>query len=357
MAQTTKHVVEDEADVQDSASSVDAVSDVEIQRQLNDLRSEYLDDRANSLNQWLVVIGLVLAFFAVAIPIGTGAAAYFAYIQFQRIESEAAEHLNEAKRYAGEAAQYLKDIQAQKKIAEEVVSELSSRDISKLVQSEKSEASLEVRNSLQKIQQIQQNPGASVIDKAIVDAFRLQQEGKIDDAIKKWSSIANISEGIDNDIAAGSFFARGLINNNLDKHDEAILDYNEAIRLNPNFAEAYIFRGLANNNSGKHDEAISDFNKAIRLNPSLAEAYMGRGLANSNSGKRDEAISDYNEAIRLNPSFADAYLFRGLTKRALGKVEEAKVDYQMALKLAEQQGREDLKSTIEEILQEFKDQE
>ena len=357
MAQTTKHPVDDEADVQDSARSVDAVSDIEIQRQFNDLRGEYLDDRADSLNQWLVIIGLILAFFAVAIPIVTGITAYIAYTQFQRIESEAAEHLNQARKHANEAAQYLKDIQAQKKIAEEVVSELSSRDISKLVQPGKSETSLEVRSSLQKIQKIQQNPGASVIDKAIVDAFRFQQEGKVDDAIKKWSSIANISEGIDNDIAAGAFFARGVINNNLNKHDEAISDFNEAIRLNPNFAETYVLRGLANSNSGKHDEAISDFNEAIRLNPSFDAAYMGRGLANSNSGKHDEAISDFNEAIRLNPSFADAYLFRGLTKKALGKVEEAKVDYQMALKLAEQQENEHLKPTIEGILQEFKDQE
>ena len=97
MTQTTKHPVDDEADVQDSASSVDAVSDVENQRQLNDLRREYLDDRSDSINQWLVVIGLVLAFFAVAIPVGTGIAAYFAYTQFQRIESEAQEHLDEAK--------------------------------------------------------------------------------------------------------------------------------------------------------------------------------------------------------------------------------------------------------------------
>ena len=126
--------------------------------------------------------------------------------QFQRIESEAAAHLNEAKKYASEAAKYLEDIKAQKKIAEEVVSGLTSGDISTLVKSGGSEASLEVKGFLQQIQQIQQDPGASVIDKAIVDAFRLQQEGIEDDAIKKWSSIANISEGIDNDKAAMSIF-------------------------------------------------------------------------------------------------------------------------------------------------------
>ena len=320
MTETTKHPVDDEANVKERASSVDAVSDIEIQRQLNDLRSEYLDDRADSLNQWLVVIGLVLAFFAVAIPVVTGIAAYVAYTQFQRIESEAAEHLNEAKRYASEAAKYLEDIQAQKEIAESVVSELTSGDISKLVQPGTSEVPPEVRSLLQTIQR---DPGASVIDKAIVEAFRLQQEGKTDDAIEKWGSIANIAEGIDNDIAAAAFFARGTIKADLDKHEEAISDANEALRLKPNYVEAYFLRGLSNNNLGR----------------------------------REEAIPDLNEAIRLNPNDAQAYLLRGIVKGNLRKVEEAKADYRTALKIADQQGNEYLKTTIEGMLQGFKDKE
>ena len=318
MAETTKHPVEDEANVEERASSVNAVSDIENQRQINDLRSEYLDDRANSLNQWLVVIGLVLAFFAVAIPVVTGIAAYVAYTQFQSIESEAAESLKEAKQYASEAAIYLKEIKDQKKIAERVVSGLTSGDISKFVQPGTSELSPEARELLQTIQR---DPGASVIDKAIIDAVRLQQAGKTDGAIEKWSSIANISEGIDNDIAAAAFFGRGSIKANVGRDGEAISDLNEAIRLRPNYVEAYFIRGLSKNNLGREEEAISDL----------------------------------NEAIRLKPDYAEAYFTRGLVKRNLRKEEEAKVDYQMALKLAEQQGDENLKTTIEEVLQKLKD--
>ena len=262
MTQTTKHPVDDETDVPDSDSGVDAVSDIENQRQINDLRSEYLDDRANSLNQWLVIIGLVLAFFAVAIPVVTGIAAYVAYTQFQRIESEAQEHLNEAKGYASEAAQYLEDIKAQKEIAEGVVSELTSGDITKLVQSRTSEVSPEVESLLRTIQR---DPGSSIIDKAIVEAFRLQQEGKVDDAIENWSSIANISEGIDNDIAAAAFFARGTIKSTLGRHEEAISDLNEAIRLRPNYTEAYFTRGIVKENLRKAEEAKTDYQMALKL--------------------------------------------------------------------------------------------
>ncbi|RKU35122.1 hypothetical protein C6496_17680 [Candidatus Poribacteria bacterium] len=321
MAETTKHPVDDEANVEGRASSVNAVTDIENQRQINDLRSEYLDDRAASLNQWLVVIGLVLAFFAVAIPVVTGIAAYVAYTQFQRIESEAAEYLKEAKGYANEAAQYLKDIQAQKEIAEEVVSGLTSGDITKLVQPGTSEVSPEVGSMLRALRR---EPGTSVIDNAIVEAIRLSQEGKIDDAIEKWGSIANISEGVDNDVAAGAFFARGMIKESaLSRHEEAISDANEAIRLKPNYAEAYFLRGLSKNNLGR----------------------------------REESIPDFNEAIRLLPNYAEAYFLRGLVKANLRKVEEAKVDYQMALKIAEQTGDENLKTTIEGVLQGLKDKE
>ena len=320
MAETTKHPVDNEANIEERASSVNAVSDIENQRQINDLRSEYLDDRAASLNQWLVVIGLVLAFFAVAIPVVTGIAAYVAYTQFQRIESEAAGYLKEAKGYANEAAQYLKDIQAQKKIAERVVSELSSRDITKLVQPGTSEVPPEATGILQTIQR---DPGASVIDKAIIDAVRLRQEGKTDDAIEKWGSIASISEGIDNDIAAAAFYARGTIKNNLSRNKEALSDLNEAIRLRSNYAEAYLLRGISKNNLGRNEEALSDI----------------------------------NEAIRLRSNYAEAYFLRGLVKGNLLKEEEAQVDYQMALKLAEQQGDENLKATIEQMLQGLKDRE
>lgn len=316
MAQTTKHPVDDEANVEERASSVNAVSDIENQRQINDLRSEYLDDRAASLNQWLVVIGLVLAFFAVAIPVVTGIAAYVAYTQFQRIESEAQESLKEAKEYASEAAQYLTDIKAQKKIAEEVVSELTSGDILKLIQSGESEVPLTSENVLQKVQE---DPEASVIDKAIVSALTLQQEGKVDEAIKKLSAIANTLEGIDNDKTAEIFFARGVVNGSL----------------------------------GKHDEMISDLNEVIRLNPNLDSAFLFRGMAKSNLDKYQEAISDYNEVIRLNPNLADAYVLRARAKKGLHKVEEAKVDYQMGLKLAEQQGLEYLGPTIATIEGEF----
>ena len=61
-----------------------------------------------------------------------------------------------------------------------------------------------------------------------------------------------------------------------------------------------------------------------------------------------------DEVIRLNPNDAQAYYLRGTIKANLNKIEAAKADYQTALKIAEQQGNENLKTTLEGILQGFK---
>ena len=61
--------------------------------------------------------------------------------------------------------------------------------------------------------------------------------------------------------------------------DNAIVHYTEAIRLNPDFADAYNNRGNAYGRKGDFDAAIQDYNKAIALNPEYARAYANRGEA------------------------------------------------------------------------------
>ncbi|MEK7484653.1 MAG: tetratricopeptide repeat protein, partial [Planctomycetota bacterium] len=103
---------------------------------------------------------------------------------------------------------------------------------------------------------------------------------------------------------ATSFFIRG--NEKLLKEDfeGAIVDFTEAIRLNPNRSEAHDNRGVAKSYKGDFEGAIKDFTEAIRLNPNNKAAYHGRGLTKYTKGDLEGSLVDFTEAIRLNPNDA-----------------------------------------------------
>jgi tetratricopeptide (TPR) repeat protein len=118
--------------------------------------------------------------------------------------------------------------------------------------------------------------------------------------------------------------SRGDANKSQGNWDQAIIDYDEAIRVEPNYPLIYNNRGLANYNKGVYDQAIADFNEAIRLNPNYADAYRNRGRAYYAKGGYDQAMADFDKALSLNPDDAPAYNGRAY-------VYLAKKDYIKAL--------------------------
>ena len=104
---------------------------------------------------------------------------------------------------------------------------------------------------------------------------------------------------------------------------------------------------------GKYELAILAYTGAIRLKPDYAEAYLNRGTAQLSLEQYDVASADYDTAIHLKPDFADAYYDRGLLKVLLKRTSGARQDFQTALELAEQAGDEKLKATIEKSIREI----
>src|SRR6202166_46241 len=94
-------------------------------------------------------------------------------------------------------------------------------------------------------------------------------------------------------------------------------------KLGPNFLISY-FRGLAFDRSGKREEAITAFQDALRLDPNNAEAHLSLGKTEMSSGRLDAAITDLKEALRLSPNndqakrlLSQAYARVGDKERAL----------------------------------------
>jgi tetratricopeptide (TPR) repeat protein len=89
------------------------------------------------------------------------------------------------------------------------------------------------------------------------------------------------------------------------EYDKAILEFTEAIRLDPKNAEAYHERGRAYVNIKEYDKAISDFTEAIRIEPD-AGSYVARGGAYEHKKDYATAVSDYEKALELDAEDDDA---------------------------------------------------
>jgi tetratricopeptide (TPR) repeat protein len=132
---------------------------------------------------------------------------------------------------------------------------------------------------------------------------------------------------------AFAFYKRGNAYYGKGDHDRAILDYDQAIRLNPSHANSHSNRGAAYARKGDYDRAIQDYDEAIRLNPNHADAFSNRGAAYARKRNYDRAIQDYDEAIRLNPNHANAFYARGNAHRRKGDYDRAIQDYDEAIRL------------------------
>jgi tetratricopeptide (TPR) repeat protein len=115
------------------------------------------------------------------------------------------------------------------------------------------------------------------------------------------------------ELTAQQWFERGFAAADV---DEKLRLYTEAIRLKPDYADAFNNRGLARQDKGDLDGALQDYNEAIRLKPDHAYALMGRGNVRSAKGDLDSALQDYTEAIRLKPDYAEAFKSRRLARLA-----------------------------------------
>ena len=134
--------------------------------------------------------------------------------------------------------------------------------------------------------------------------------------------------------SANAYFGRAYVKFSLGEDMAAIADYEKAVELDPNDASAHYNCANAKHALGKYAEAIDDYGKAIDLNPNYVKAYYSRAEAKYSLGKYAEAIDDYDEAIKLNPPYlATLYLNRGDAKFLSGKYKEAKEDFEKALEL------------------------
>jgi tetratricopeptide (TPR) repeat protein len=118
--------------------------------------------------------------------------------------------------------------------------------------------------------------------------------------------------------------------------NDAIAQYQEALRLKPDLAEAHNNLGVAwAHLPGRLKDAMARLEEAVRLQPDYAEAHNNLGLAWSQvPGRLDDAVAQYQEALRLQPDFAEAHYNLGLAWSQMpGRMNDAIAQYEEALRL------------------------
>ena len=127
-------------------------------------------------------------------------------------------------------------------------------------------------------------------------------------------------------------YDRGVVFFERQDIDTAILEFTEAIRLNPNYADAYAYRARSYNPTNP-DQGMADANQALRLDANNALGYFARAYAHISKNDIDKAIADYTQAIRLDPNFVFAYGNRGNAYYIKKDYDKAIADYTQLIRL------------------------
>ncbi len=116
--------------------------------------------------------------------------------------------------------------------------------------------------------------------------------------------------------------------------DEAAAAYQEAIRLQPTYAEAHQLLGRLRMVEGKDPAgALASFTRAIELSPGSARGWTLRSAAYRMLGEPAKALADANAAVAAEPKEPTAWYFRAEVFRALGERDKAIADYSQAIAL------------------------
>ena len=137
---------------------------------------------------------------------------------------------------------------------------------------------------------------------------------------------------------AYSWLRRGYALRELGKPGQAVAEFDQAIGLYPNYAEAHLGRGLALTDVNRLNDAELALTTSIAINPDLAEAYNNRGIVRGHLSKLEQAIEDYTQAIRLKSSFSNAFNNRGTAYYEQSFFDRAVIDFNEALRISPKRG-------------------
>jgi tetratricopeptide (TPR) repeat protein len=101
----------------------------------------------------------------------------------------------------------------------------------------------------------------------------------------------------------------------------------------PNLAAVYQQRGYSAATNQQFQDAINDYAEAIKINPEDPRIYEQRAAVEMKLNDMDKALADYSEAIKLKPNEVRYYLYRSYIYETKGDIKNSLADTEKVLKM------------------------
>ncbi len=131
---------------------------------------------------------------------------------------------------------------------------------------------------------------------------------------------------------SNTLYEKGLQKVEEKKYEEAIELFTQVIEISPEYNKAYAKRGAVKAEFlNRHEEAMPDYDKALELNPKDALTLHNRGISRIKLNQLEEAVEDFTRAVLTKPTYYIAHNSRGVAHGMLGDYEKAITDFESAL--------------------------
>jgi tetratricopeptide (TPR) repeat protein len=164
----------------------------------------------------------------------------------------------------------------------------------------------------------------------------------------------NDAQRINPNFALG-WLAEGDLLYYLGDYDEALEVYNIATKKNPNLIEAWRKKADILLSLGRHEEALQAYDAALMVDPKFALAWSGKCSALINLRRHTEALDSCEEALRLNPNMTRIWCLKGRQLYEIGRYKESLEASEKALELDPQSSAWDTKGAALSELGKYED--
>jgi tetratricopeptide (TPR) repeat protein len=131
-----------------------------------------------------------------------------------------------------------------------------------------------------------------------------------------------------------ALYVLAVVQATLGKNDEAVVNYDRALALQPKHAEALSNRGNTLKALKRFDEALDSFDRALAVQPDYPIALSNRGAVLFEMGQYEEALATYDRSLAIRPDQAVALYNRGGVLHSLDRFDEAAASYDRAIALS-----------------------